>query len=368
MEPDERKEKISDELKCTGCGAILEFKPGTHMLKCAYCGAENPIEQEDAQIEEIDYEQFVAEQLDREEKIEVVNVKCESCGASITLDANVTADECPYCAASIVVSGGSTSTVLKPKSLLPFKIDRRQAAQSFRQWINKLWFAPSDLKKNTRNEKIGGIYLPYWTYDAHTYTDYTGQRGIYRYRTESYTTTDEQGRTVTKQRQVRYTEWYPAAGRVTTNFDDILVIASNSLPVKYTERLEPWNLKELVSFDDKYLSGFRSEAYQVDVAAGLAAAKDKMTPVIRKEVYRDIGGDEQRIFTMNTSYESVTFKHILLPIWISSYRYKDKVYRFMINGQSGEVQGERPYSAWKIAAAVLAAILVIVAAILLFSK
>jgi len=155
------------------------------------------------------------------------------------------------------------------------------------------------------------------------------------------------------------------SGQVQNNFDDILVIASHSLPKKYTERLEPWNLSQLVSYNDKYLSGFRSESYQVDVPTGLNEAKEKMTPTIRTTISRDIGGDEQRIVSMNTSYSDITFKHILLPIWISSYRFKDKVYRFLINGQTGEVQGERPYSAIKIILTVLVVIAVIVGIILL---
>jgi len=142
-------------------------------------------------------------------------------------------------------------------------------------------------------------------------------------------------------------------------FDDIPVIASRSLPENYTQKLEPWNLKDLVPYNDKYLSGFRSESYQVSIVEGLGIAKERMIPEIRSTVYKDIGGDEQRIYTMNTSYNNVTFKHILLPIWISTYRYKDKLYRFLINGQTGEVQGERPYSAVKILLAVLAAIAII---------
>lgn len=365
---EDKKEKISDQLKCKSCGAILEFKPGTTNLTCIYCGAENVIAKKDEVIEEIDYEKFINEKLDKEEKIEVVSTKCDSCGASITLEPNVTSDECPYCAHNIVVEGGSTSKLLKPKSLIPFKITKKKAAESFRTWIAKLWFAPSDLKRNTQNEKIDGIYLPFWTYDSNTHSNYTGQRGDYYYETESYTTTNDQGQTVTKQRQVRRTRWTSVSGSVTISFDDVLVISSNSLPTRYTERLEPWYLKDLVPYDNKFLSGFRSEVYQVDVVTGLGIAKQKMEPTIRTTIRRDIGGDEQRILSVNTSYYDITFKHVLLPIWISSYRYRDKVYRFLINGQTGEVQGERPYSAFKIIMTILVVIAVIVAAILIFKK
>jgi len=347
------KDEISNELTCSGCGAILHFKPGTRNLNCTYCGAENAIEDSGEAIEEIDFEKFMREKMDTEEKIEVVSVSCSSCGATITLEPNITSDQCPYCAASIVVKSGSTCSLLKPKSLLPFVIERKKAAELFNGWIKKLWFAPTDLKKaDISSDKLNGIYVPYWTYDANTHTWYTGQRGTYYYVTETYTTTED-GKSVTKTRQVRKTRWSSVSGDVNNAFDDILVIASHSLPKKYTEKLEPWSLKKLVPYNDKYLSGFRSESYQVEVTTGLNEAKEKMVPVIRTTVYRDIGGDEQRISTMNTKYNDVTFKHILLPIWISSYRFKDKVYRFLINGETGEVQGERPYSIMKIIMTVL---------------
>lgn len=364
MEFKAENKEVNQELKCTGCGAVLEFKPGSKNLTCTYCGAENIIEASDEVIEEIDYEEFIRTKFEKEEKIEVVTIKCTSCGAVITLDPNVTSDHCPYCAATIVLQSGSTSTILKPKSILPFVVNKNRASESFRNWINKLWFAPSDLKVKAANEKVDGIYVPYWTYDTKTQTSYTGARGTHYYVTETYTAT-ENGQTVTKTRQVKKTNWVPCAGHVRNDFDDILVVASRSLPVNYTQNLEPWNLKDLVPFNDKYLSGFRSESYQVELTKGLDIAKGRMDPMIRTSIYRDIGGDEQKIYSMNTSYSDITFKHVLLPVWISSYRYNAKVYRFLINGQTGKVQGERPYSALKIFLAVLLAAAVIAVIVLI---
>lgn len=367
MENEAEKKQISNELKCSGCGSILKFNPGTRNLKCTYCGADNVIEASQEAIEEIDYVQFVQTQYENEEKIEVVSVRCNSCGAHTTLKPNVTSDSCPYCATSLVVESGSSSSILKPKSLIPFAVDKKKASESFRSWIESRWFAPSDLKKRASSGKMDGIYAPYWTYDALTHTDYTGQRGTHYYETETYTTT-ENNETVTKTRQVRRTRWHYTSGHVSDTFDDVLVVASNSLPEKYTVKLEPWNLKELVPFNEQYLSGFRAETYQVDVTAGLEVAKNRMDPVIRDSVRHDIGGDEQRITTMDTAYSDITFKHVLLPIWISAYRYNKKVYRFLVNGQTGEVQGERPYSALKIALAVLLAIIAIIVVVYFANK
>ncbi|MGE5339875.1 MAG: hypothetical protein ACM3SY_00185 [Candidatus Omnitrophota bacterium] len=360
-----KKDNINSELACTGCGAILVYKPGTQTLTCNYCGAANTIADSGQMVGEIDYEKFIREHQHREEKIDVVSLQCSACGAAVTLAANVTADRCPYCAANIVVKSGTTHTILKPQSLIPFEIEKKKAIALFKSWISQLWFAPSDLKRaDVVSDRLNGIYIPYWTYDAVTHTAYTGERGTHYYVTETYTT-EENGQTVTRTRQVQRTHWTHTSGRVHHSFDDILVIATDSLPRKYTEKLEPWNLSKLVCYNDKYLSGFRAETYRIDLTTGLDDAKLKMEPVIHDAVREDIGGDEQRIHTMDTAYANLTFKHILLPIWISSYRFQDKVYRFLVNGQTGEVQGERPFSVLKIVLTVLAVIAAIVMILLI---
>ncbi|HRD39462.1 MAG TPA: hypothetical protein PLC65_12580, partial [Bacteroidia bacterium] len=136
-------------------------------------------------------------------------------------------------------------------------------------------------------------------------------------------------------------------------FDDVLIVASHSLPEKMAHDLEPWDLHELKAFNDKYLSGFVSESYQVNLKDGFEKAKDRMDGTIRSSVRSDIGGDEQQILSLNNQYNDIKFKHILLPVWLSAYRYNDKVYRFMINARTGEVQGERPWSTAKILLLVL---------------
>jgi hypothetical protein len=139
----------------------------------------------------------------------------------------------------------------------------------------------------------------------------------------------------------------------------VLVLASNSLPSKHAAALEPWDLKELVPYRDEYLSGFAAESYQVTLEDGFVQAKGIMDGVIRASIRRDIGGDEQRIHWVQTQYNDVTFKHVLLPVWISAYRYHERVFRFLVNARTGEVQGERPYSTIKIVLTVLLALAVV---------
>ncbi len=361
-------ETTQKDVTCKQCAAKLTFKPGTSSLKCEYCGTENEIVVEEKPIEEIDFEKFISEKYNSVPKQEIKTVRCEGCGAQTTFDPNVVSELCPFCGSVLVVKESESQSIVKPGSLLPFGIDAKKAFAVFQTWLKKLWFAPNDLMKYAaQQEKLKGMYIPYWTYDSNTYSRYTGERGDDYQTTESYTTT-ENGQTVTKTRTVTRTRWHSVSGSVSNVFDDVLVLASKSLPKKYTEKLEPWDLDKLVGYDEQFLSGFRTETYQVDMKDGFTEAKTKMEPVIRNTVCKDIGGDHQRISTLNTTYNDVTFKHVLLPVWISAYRYRDKVYRFLVNGRTGEVQGERPYSWIKITLTVIAGIIIIGGAIWLINK
>jgi hypothetical protein len=151
--------------------------------------------------------------------------------------------------------------------------------------------------------------------------------------------------------------WTPVRGRVAKSFDDVLVLASHSLPKGYTDALAPWTLSDLAEYRPDYLSGFRAEGYTIDLDEGMQEARQIMDSQIRRDIRRDIGGDAQRIGVYDTDISNVTFKHILLPVWLAAYRYRGKPYRFVVNGQTGKVQGERPWSAIKIAIAVILALI-----------
>lgn len=346
------------QFPCKQCGAKLDFAPGTAILKCHYCGSETPIPQSEEQIEEIDFQDSLRKLAEEQEPQVENRVRCEKCGAETTMPPELAAGSCPFCGASLIITT-QLFRLLKPKSLLPFKIAQKEGFASFRRWIQGLWFAPNDLKAYAQSEgKLAGIYVPFWTYDSDTTSFYRGERGDNYSVTETYTA-HENGKAVTKTRQVTRTRWTPVSGTVWNRFDDVLVLASRSLPRKYADRLEPWDLANLVPYADAYLSGFRAESYQVDLPSGFEMARGIMDERILESIRRDIGGDHQRIGSVKTSYDKITFKHILLPVWLSVYRYREKIYRILINARTGELQGERPYSAWKIAVAIAFGIVII---------
>jgi len=354
---------VSNRFPCEKCGAELTFQPGSNFQECDYCGFRNTIARSERGPEELGYHDFVEALGDLEkqgkaaESLESKVVHCQTCGADISLAEHAAADACAYCGSNVVVR--ETKRLIKPRSLLPFVVDQPQAKTKFKKWISSRFFAPSNLAKQARsNAGLQGVYVPYWTYDSQTTTYYRGQRGEDYYVTESYTESVN-GETVRRSRQVRKTRWYSVQGVVRRFFDDVLVLASKTLPRKYTERLEPWDLNALVAYDERYLSGFRAEKYQVPLQEGFEMAHQIMENRLREDVRCDIGGDHQRISAMDVRHCDIRFKHLLLPVWISAYRYRQKVYRFLVNGQTGEVQGERPVSWIKVSLAVLVGLAVV---------
>jgi ribosomal protein S27E len=334
---------------CKGCGAKLSFAPGTRSLKCEFCGEKNEFAGDDARIEELDLETYLKALEGKQETFEEEHVRCEKCGAEQNLGASLFASQCAFCGAP-VVSKGYANRRIKPKSLVPFKIDRGRAQDEFRRWVKGLWLAPGELKRYAQSDAaVTGTYIPFWTYDCSTSSDYRGERGEDYYTNESYTTRNSQGESVTQTRRVKHTRWSPAAGHVDTFHDDVLVLASHSLPNELRGATMEWNLKQgLVPYQPEFVSGFRAEAYQVGLKDAFPVAKQAIDARVYSLVRDDIGGDQQRVHDISTRYSDLRFKHVLLPVWISAYRFRNKTYRFLVNGQTGEVAGESPLSWQKV--------------------
>ena len=341
---------------CDACGSDLRYEPGSDSLVCDHCGNTETITGSPwtraAAVAEIDFERGLKKALADEDMEETRVVSCRSCGATVEFDPNVHAAECPFCATPVVTDTGS-SRHIKPKAVLPFQLTEDDARSAMNDWLGNLWFAPNGLQQYARKgRKMSGVYMPYWTFDADTRSTYSGQRGT-EYRESRTVTRDGKRQTIT----VTKVRWRPASGRVARFFDDVLVTASTSLPDRFRPALGKWDLAELEPYQPVFLAGFRAEAYSVDLEAAFVEARELMDRVILRDVKMDIGGDRQRVQAIDTTVSDVTFKHILLPVWIAAYRYRGRAYRFAVNGRTGMVSGERPWSAIKIALAVIAGLI-----------
>ena len=356
---------------CRQCGAKLDFDPEARGLKCPYCGFTEQIPAADddqkAAVREHDLKDFLANQEKRAGVAvgsQFAQVKCTGCGAVVVLEERVVTEKCPYCSTNLENKPEAVKDLILPESVLPFSVTDRKARSAFNEWLAGLWFAPTELKKLANLGQFGSVYTPFWTYDAMTYTSYTGQRGDDYWEQESYT--DSDGRRQT--RQVRKTRWWPVSGEVRHFFDDVLVRAAHTLPGQLTDQLRPWHLKDLEPFREEFLSGHLTERYAVSLNEGFETAKGMMANDITGLIRRDIGGDHQTIDRRRTNYLGVTFKHTLLPVWVANYRYQDKLFHVLVNGRTGKVAGERPWSWLKIARLVLLIIFAILLAVILVNK
>jgi DNA-directed RNA polymerase subunit RPC12/RpoP len=362
---------------CSACGARLDFDPKSQALQCPYCGHKEVIQPSAGAVQERNWDEYWSTQAGEETSLagRATQVTCTGCGAVVLFDDKVVTDKCPYCATHLENQPETAKAMIPPGGALPFKVSHRDAVNAFNDWIGKRWFAPSGLKKLANLGQLTGSYMPHWTFDSMTYTWYTGERGDDYTETEHYTetetSTDADGNTtsreVPKTRSVTKTIWTPVSGNVNHFFDDVLVQASQSVPPDLARHLTPWDLEHLEEYKSEFLSGFLTERYTIGLREGFDTAREIMDGEIRQMCCQDIGGNHQRLHSVNTQHVGVTFKHILLPLWVASYRYQDKPYQVLVNGRTGKVTGNRPYSWIKITLFVLFIAAVIAGLIWLFS-
>ncbi|KFF10017.1 hypothetical protein [Flavobacterium hydatis] len=356
MESIELKEKEFNVFTCSNCGGELKYKPGTTTLVCDHCNTKNEIPQEKTIIEELDFNDYLEKSESESLGLEKM-IQCKSCGATSSVNESIKSFHCPYCSTPLVEEDIREERVIKPSYLLPFNLDTPKVYNLLSSWVDGLWWAPNNLKKAALSPiGLRGIYVPYWTFDVNTHTMYTGERG------ENYKVTTGSG---DNERTQIKTRWYDTAGNVSIFFDDIMVPASGSIDPSSLAQLGPWDVNALVKINDQYLSGFVTEKYKFKLKESFQSIKGLIDNNITKKIYNDIGGDGQRINSVNTQYSNIHFKHILLPVYVSSYHYDGKIYHFYVNGRNGKMIGKRPYSTTKIALAIIIVLLILIIAALL---
>lgn len=359
-ETSENIQSGSDTYQCMNCGAALKYKPGTDFLHCDYCGADTPINAKTVDIvQELDFEQY-ADNFEQLNTKTTKIISCRKCGAESTFSESVKSTTCPYCTTPLIESDAHEERLIQPSYLLPFKIAGKDTSKHLDTWLKRLWFAPNKLKRQAlQTNQLQGVYIPCWTYDAQTETDYSGQKGVH------YTTTVGSGK---NRRTVTRTNWYYCDGHVSIFFDDVMVPASGMIPRDIMNKISNWDTMNMVEADNRFLSGFITEKYVMNMNNGYELAKQKINAEIEYAIRRDIGGDDQRITAKNTQISDIKFKLILLPVYMSSYVYKNKLYHFFLNARTGRVTGDRPYSPAKIALAIIAGVAALILFIMLLNS
>ncbi|WP_225727554.1 MULTISPECIES: hypothetical protein [unclassified Nocardia] len=354
---------------CSACGGQLAFDIASQKLRCPNCGNYSEITAPNTPPQTRELYSAMAElrELQANRSGPQVSgqweVVCQNCGGKTEFNGSLTATKCPYCATPIQRDDVHNAPARLPvDGLVPFRIDEKQARQLIEKWVTRRWFAPSDFKKYRRVGAFSSLYTAYFTYDADTSTWYEGERGDdYQVRVG----TDDDGDPIYETR----TNWYHVSGQVANDFADLPVLANDgeNLDRKRIASLEPWPVDEARSYSPEFVAGHLCRTYDKDAEQSLPEAQQRMEHAIESTVRSDIGGDHQRIHNLQIDWRYLGFKHLLLPIWLLTVIYDEKPFQVYINGLTGQVSGDRPWSKVKIALAVLAAIVIVVVAIAIFS-
>lgn len=359
---------------CAECGADLEFHIGLQSLTCGFCGHVQQLEvSADTPVQEQDYLSMLAvlrqrrkSQQQQEQAREAIaadpasrhsEVTCASCSGTVDFYGTLTSTECPWCGAPVQLEGvhEAADDRIPVDGMLPFTIDRRKAQENLTNWVRSRWFAPSKFRRDGVEGKFQGVFLPYFTFDAMTATAWSGQRG------DHYYVTVGSGK---DERREQLTSWTSVSGRFQRFFDDICVLAAKRLRRDLIQALEPWPLAKIIPFNPQLMAGITARTYDIELDECFAEGKKRMDDALHADVRERIGGDEQIVSSVKTQYAGITYKHLLLPAWLMTYRWNDKPWQVFINATTGEVQGERPWSVLKIIFAVLAGIALIAAVVL----
>lgn len=340
---------------CPNCGGALGYDPAGHNLLCPSCGGSFPIMVDlSAPIERHDLQSTMAALRARQADAGGAQstereVVCQSCGGHTLFDGTMTAVRCPYCNTPIQRTDLRTSPVrLQVDGIIPMQVSEPQAREHIEKWISSRWFAPREFKKYRVLGSFRSVYLSYYGYDADVTTRYRGQRGVTR------VVRDSDGNTRT------YTDWWPASGTVFDPIRSLTESANTGLDSPKVRQLEPWPIDAAVSYHPEFIAGHLARTYDGDAGEVFtAAAKPRIDAIVESSVRRDIGGDQQRIHSMRSSYSRLVFMYLMMPVWLLTVTFAGKPFQVYVNGLTGEVQGRRPWSKIKIAFAVVCALIVI---------
>ncbi len=342
-----------EKFHCPACGAEAHWNAAKQALVCPFCGTTSPavLQTRDGETVIIEHDLAAAlRSLPAESRGWLTgksSVRCQSCQAISVFDAAKVGRRCDFCGSAQLVPYEQVQDSIRPESLLPFKVSESQARELIRRWYGRLWLAPNALKSKALTDTAKGIYLPYWTFDAHADATWTAEAGEYYY-------TREGGK------QVQRVRWRPAAGAVSHDFDDDLVAASLGVDAGLLRAVEPFPTADaLVPYDPGYLAGWTVERYQIDLVGAAARSRQQMQATLERLCAAEVPGDTHRSLAVQATFGNQRFKHILVPVWLLTYTFRTKSYQVVVNGVTGQIAGHHPWSWIKITLLVMAILLLL---------
>jgi hypothetical protein len=354
-----------EKYPCAACGAQAEWSPAKQLLVCAFCGTATPFQLDEATgaFVENDLVKALRELPDERRGWQASKrtVQCRSCKAVSVFDPARVGQNCDFCGSPSLVDYQEIKAPIRPQGLLPFKVGEPQVRERIRRWYASKWLAPSALKDRALVDRVRGIYIPYWTFDADAVCPWEADAGYYYHENETY----RDGKGNRRTRRVRHVRWEPASGTVRHFFDDEPIPGTHGIAHALLKQVEPFPTAELVPYATAFLSGFVVEHYQVVLLDASAKSQDAMRAKLERLCAAEVPGDTHRHLRISPTFSAQTFKHILVPVWLLIYTDRARPYRVVVNGYTGAMAGTYPLSPWKVALLVVLVLIAVLVFIVL---
>jgi uncharacterized Zn finger protein (UPF0148 family) len=340
---EKESEPAPQTYKCPNCGASTNYDVAAGGVACEYCGfvAETRAEELGKRAEEFEFSLETLQVAEQGWGVARQELHCDSCGANLSIEPGALTTTCPFCASNRVNIRQAPADVLRPRALIPFKVQAADISQRAREWLGKGWFHPDELRASAVIERFTGIYLPFWTFDADIHSLWRAQVG-YQRQESYYDASDKSWKTRT------VIDWRWEDGQVSIHNDDLLISGSARLSHRILERLYPFNLNELAAYNPDFLAGWQAQTYDISLPQAWEDGKTTLRERAKDACYQDIPTSHVRNFSMTADFANEVWRFILLPVYVAAYRYQDRVFQVMVNGQNGVVAGQKPVAWWKI--------------------
>ncbi len=332
---------------CPACGASTRYDVSAGGVACEHCGYTVAVQagQPGRRAEEFEFTLETLNAAAHGWGVERREIHCDACGAEMALDTGAITSTCPFCGSNQVSLRQAAPDKLQPRYMIPFQLKGADLSQRAAAWLGRGWFHPDGLARSVNMDHFSGVYLPFWTFDAHMRCSWKAEVG----RTHTVRNADGSTRTETR--------WHWRSGRVDVTVDDLVINGSSHISSRILERIQPFEMSGLTDYSPDFLAGWSAHAYDVSLPDAWEKGKVRMREQARQACQDDIAEAQVRNFSMRADFADETWRYVLLPVYLASYRYKEKVYQVMANGQTGEVAGQKPVEWLKIWLAIAALLL-----------
>lgn len=341
---------------CPQCGAPTHYDVTVSGVACEHCGYQVPL-QVQAVGRAAAVAEFTLENIAQSQSgwgIARRQLHCQACGAELELAENALTATCPFCASNQVNLRQAPGDHLRPRYLIPFQVPPAECQQRAQRWLGQGWYHPKTLSALAASQPFAGIYLPFWTFGARIVVHWQAEVG-YEHKRRYFDRTTKTWRNRTQ------IEWRAETGQYSATYRDLPVMGSLHVRQSLLARIWPFHLEALVDYTPDYLAGWQAQVYDIPLETAWGEGKNRMREQVKVECRQSIRSRHVRNFAMTADFEDEVWRFILLPVYLMSYRYQERSFQVLVNGQTGAIGGQKPVEWqkiwWAIAALLLPALL-----------